>query len=59
MTHEELPYIAIIEDLNELIRKQMKAINALMYLARPHGYESTDEMYWKQAIRDTIEKELK
>lgn len=32
MTHDELPYIAIIEDLNKLIRKQMKAINAVMEL---------------------------
>jgi hypothetical protein len=32
VTHDELPYIAIIEDLNKLIRKEMKAINAVMEL---------------------------
>jgi hypothetical protein len=35
MTHEELPYIAIIKDLNKLIRKQMKAIDAVMDLHKP------------------------
>ena len=35
MTHDELPYIAIIEDLNKLIRKQMKAIDAVMALHKP------------------------
>jgi hypothetical protein len=35
MTHDELPYIAIIEDLNKLIRKQMKAIDEVMKLHKP------------------------
>ena len=32
MTNDELPYIAIIEDLNKLIRKQMKTIDSVMNL---------------------------
>ena len=32
MTHDELPYIAIIEDLNKLIRKQMRVIDSVMEL---------------------------
>jgi hypothetical protein len=35
MTHEELPYLAIIKDLNKLIRKQMKAIDAVVELHKP------------------------
>lgn len=35
MTHDELPYAAMIKDLNKLIRKQMKAINTVMQLHRP------------------------
>jgi len=35
MTHDELVDIAIVKDLNKSIRKQMKAIEAVMELHRP------------------------
>lgn len=45
MTHDELPYIAIIEDLNKLIRKQIKAIDAVMELHKPEtGWEDGVEL---------------
>jgi hypothetical protein len=44
MTHDELPYIAIIEDLNKLIRKQMKAIDAVMELHKPISSWVYDEL---------------
>ena len=39
MTHYELPYVAMIEDLNKLIRKQMKAIDSVPGLHK-------DEIGW-------------
>lgn len=38
MTHDELVDIAIVKDLNKLIRKQMKAINAVFELHEPKFY---------------------
>lgn len=35
MTHDELVDIAIVKDLNKLIRKQMKAIDAVVELHPP------------------------
>lgn len=35
MTHDELVDIAIVKDLNKLIRKQMKAIDAVFELHKP------------------------
>ena len=36
MTHDELIDIAIVKDLNRLIRKQMKAIDAVFELHKPY-----------------------
>lgn len=38
MTHDELVDIAIVKDLNKLILKQMKAIDAVMELHKPLYY---------------------
>lgn len=45
MTHDELVDIAIAKDLNNLIRKQMKAIDAVFELHKP--------MLWKNLGNDT------
>ncbi len=37
----------------------MQALCAVVELSKPNGYESTEAIYWKQAIRDAIKKELK
>ncbi len=57
MTHDELPYIAIIEDLNKLIRKQMKAIDAVMKLHKPvmqwsGGYDGEDNPLYAEQCSD-------
>ena len=39
MTHDELVDIAIVKDLNKLIRKQMKAIDTIFELHRPEAQE--------------------
>lgn len=39
MTHDELVDIAIVKDLNKLIRKQMKAIDAVFELHKPFMYD--------------------
>ena len=57
MTHDELPYIAIIEDLNKLIRKQMKAIDSVMQLHKPvmqwsGGYDGEDNPLYAEQCAD-------
>ena len=42
MTHDELPYLSIIEDLNKLIRKQMKVIDAVVELHKPQDITLPD-----------------
>ncbi len=66
MTHDELPYIAIIEDLNKLIRKQMKAIDVVMELHKPEEQDHKQyEKCWNCNLIypcptiQAIEKELK
>jgi len=54
---DELPYIAIIEDLNKLIRKQMKAIDAVMKLHKPvmqwsGGYDGEDNPLYAEQCSD-------
>ncbi len=61
MTNDEL--LAIVKDLNKLIRKQMKAIDAVVELHKPEhsirGYRCTfdDEMFPCKNIQ-AIEKEI-
>jgi hypothetical protein len=57
MTQDELPYIAIIEDLNKLIRKQMKAIDSVMALHKPvmqwsGGYDAEDNPLYAEQCSD-------
>jgi hypothetical protein len=57
MTHDELPYIAIIEDLNRLIRKQMKAIDSVIELHKPvmgfsGGYDGEENELWEEQCSD-------
>ena len=57
MTHDELPYIAIIEDLNKLIRKQMRAIDSVMELHKPvmqwsGGYDGEDNPLYAEQCSD-------
>jgi hypothetical protein len=57
MTHDELPYIAIIEDLNKLIRKQMKAIDLVMELHKPFmgftgGYDGEENKLWEEQCEE-------
>lgn len=64
MTHDKLPYIAIIEDLNKLIRKQMKAIDSVMELTakdvKHESYLWLDGFDYAMAlVIQAIEKELK
>ena len=60
MTHDELPYIAIIEDLNKLIRKQMKAIDAVMELHKDeNGWCLICNYPYPCSTIQAIEKELK
>ena len=64
MTHDESSmYLAVIKDLNKLIRKQAKAIDALMELHRPdhsiRGYRcNLDDEFYPCPTIQVIEKEL-
>ena len=53
MTHEKLPYLAIIKDLNKLIRKQKDAINVVMELHKPLGWTC------KECNKDFRDKDIK
>ena len=55
MTYEE--WLAIIEDLNKLIRKQMKAIDAVVELHKPvmqwsGGYDGEDNPLYAEQCSD-------
>jgi len=57
MTHDELVDIAIVKDLNKLIRKQMKAIDAVFELHKPvmkwtGAYEYNDAELWAEQCGD-------
>lgn len=65
MTHDELVDIAIVKDLNKLIRKQMKAIDAVFELHKPFLYPEDDKIYCDECnvkypckTIQAIEKEL-
>ena len=59
MTQDELPYIAIIEDLNKLIRKQMKAIDTVMELHKDeNGWCLVCNYPYPCPTIQAIEKEL-
>lgn len=66
MTHDEL--IAYIDDstdglkhehLFEKLLANTAALRAVVELVKPSEHDSTDAIYWKQEILNTIEKELK
>ena len=60
MTHEKLPYLAIVKDLNKLIRKQMKAIDAIMDLHKDeNGWCLICNYPYPCSTIQAIEKELK
>ena len=57
MTHEELVDIAIVKDLNKLIRKQMKAIDAVFKLHKPvmqwsGGYDAEENPLYAEQCND-------
>ena len=52
MTHDELVDIAIAKDLNKLIRKQMKAIDAVFELHKPYQHEVVSYVFCKGCTID-------
>ena len=57
MTHDELIDIAIVKDLNRLIRKQMKAIDAVFELHKPvmaftGGYDGEENELWAEQCQE-------
>lgn len=57
MTHDDLVDIAIVKDLNKLIRKQMKAIDAVFQLHKPvmqwsGGYDGEENPLYAEQCND-------
>lgn len=57
MTHDELVDIAIVKDLNKLILKQMRAIDAIFELHKPvmaftGGYDGEENELWEEQCQE-------